>query len=119
MTQTHEVPSTMPPQLVPPVGQTTEDQETALKGAFPTVVKGTSAEIPVELRDAYLYALMARSYWEEQVRLVTNQMRIHARNAQTVTVNGVPVAQRRVFPRKEYVVPATEIDAFWPTTRKD
>lgn len=104
----------VPPVLQPPIGKTAQEEEVELKGQVPAMVKGATAEIPAELKDAYDYALMAIGYWEEQKTLVLNQIRRNIGDAQTATVNGVPVAQRRVFTRKEYVVPATEIDAFWP-----
>jgi len=113
MTQTHE-----PLILQAPVGLTAEEEQNQLKAQFPDVVKGTSQEVPAELRDAYRYALMAEEYWKNQKTLALNQMRRLIGTAQTATVDGVPVASRRVFKRSEYVVPETEIDAFWPANAK-
>lgn len=113
MTQTH-----VPPVLQAPVGLTPKEEEDALKAQFPDMVKGTTSEIPADLRDAYRYALMAAEYWESQKTLALNQIRRQIGTAQTATVDGVPVASRRTFKRKEYVVPETEIDAFWPANAK-
>jgi hypothetical protein len=106
----------LPPQLQAPPGLTAKEQEEKLKADFPTVQKGHTAEIPKELEDAYRYAANAVDYWENQKRLVLNQIRAHIGSAQTATVNGIPVVSRRSYKVEEKVIPSHWVDGFWPAT---
>lgn len=113
MTQTHE-----PLSLPASAGLTAKEEEATLKKAFPEVEKGTTAEISAELKDAYERAIAGEAAYREYKLQVLNKIRLAIGSAQTATVDGIPVASRRVFKRAEYIVPETEIDAFWPANGK-
>lgn len=105
-----------PRTFVAPEGMTSKEEEDKLKAQFDSVAKGTEAEIPPELERDYRYAMRAIDYWKDQARLITNQMRRHAGNAQTVCVNGIPVAQRRVYKVEAHLVDEYWVDGYWPAT---
>lgn len=105
-----------PKQYVAPDGMTAKEEEAKLKADFADVNQGSEGEIPADLANAYRYIHRALDYWKDQEKLVNNQIRRHLGNAQTAVVDGIPVAQRRVYKVPEHVRPEHWVDSFWPAT---
>jgi hypothetical protein len=110
---------TVPAQLpAPPDGMSIEEEREKIRADYPGIRKGSSQEISPELAHTYKYAMMARAYWKQQVELAQNLIRKEMRDAQTATVDGIPVAGRRITPYKEYTVPARDVDAIYPASKR-
>lgn len=105
---------TIPPQLGLPPGMSADEEKQALKVAFPVMIMGASREVSPEVADMYRYAMYARSYWQEQLTLVTNRIRREMGDAEYATVRGLRLAQRRIYDRRAYFVDESEVDAIYP-----
>jgi len=119
MTQAQAVQETAMPSAAVEPGLTTQEMEDILRSTYPEMIKKSSVEIDAELERQYHEALDAIGAWQDRLAAIRVQIRHRLGNAQNaVRADGTAWAQRRVYPRAEYTVPASTVDAIYPVHRK-
>jgi hypothetical protein len=89
-----------------------EDPKTLLErvqALFAKFVKGKTAEVDPRLIEVREYAAAAIKYWETQRRIATFELQRQMGDAESGTVNGVPVIKRY----------QPEVKGFWTEPRSD
>lgn len=98
MTTAQNTPVPAVPVTLPvPEGKLKELRDTLIK-LFPAPVPGSTREVDpqtVQIRD---YAAFAMKYWETQHDVANLELRRQLGDAETGTVNGVPVITRKQHP---------------------
>jgi hypothetical protein len=101
-------------QLSPPDGLTPAMWEKQLKEKYPAPVPGLSRGISPELKDQLELITAAAAFWEEQEKLIKLKIREAMKNAETVTIRGIPFLVRKIIPVKGHWVESGHRDMITP-----